>query len=118
VSDCQECDDVKNTIRGLSRYRWALDYIVIDTGAGKVTILVDDYHNLWYQLEDNSQTDWECFVVTFNLSGDRANRNSDAVKADLEYIKSIGEFFHKTIKERDKENDKDDSADNTVASDC
>lgn len=106
MSDCQECDDIKNTISNLDRYRWAHDYVVIDTGAGKVTILVDDYHNLWYQLNKHSQTDWECFVVAFKLSGERAGRDSDAVKADLEYIKSIGEFFHKTIKERIKENDR------------
>lgn len=118
VSDCKECDDITNAISGLDRYRWALDHVVIDTGAGKVTILVDDYHNLWYQLEDNSQTDWECFAVALKLRGDRESRKSDAVKADLEYIKSIGEFFHKSVTERNKENDKNDSSDTASSSDC
>ena len=118
MSDCKKCDDIKNTVSGLNRYRWAQNYTVIDTGAGMVTILVDDYHNLWYQLESKPQTEWDCFVVDFNLSGERAGRDSDAVKSDLEYIKSIGEFFHKTIRERNKENDcKDDSPDGAAALD-
>lgn len=117
VRDCSGCNDIQNTISGLDRYRWALNYIVIDTGAGKVTILVDDYHNLWYQLEGAPQTDWECFVVAVKLRGDREGRDSDAVKADLEYIKSIGEFFHKSVTERNKENDKDDSSDTASSSD-
>lgn len=102
--DYSECDGIENAISYLVRYRWAQNYTVIDTGAGKVTILVDDYHNLWYQLESKPQTEWDCFVVDFNLSGERAGRDSDAIKSDLEYIKSIGEFFHKTIKERIKKN--------------
>lgn len=103
MSTCKECDDITNTIGGLDRYRWALNHIVIDAGAAKVTILVDDYHNLWYQLEDHSQTDWERFVVDFTQLGERATSDSGAVKSYLEYIKSIGEFFHKTIKEGGQE---------------
>ncbi len=103
VCECRECNDIHNTLSDLDRYRWAQNYAVIDTGAGKVTILVDGYHNLWYQLEDHSQTDWECFVVDFTLRGEQETRDYDAVKADLEYIKSIGGFFHKTIKEKSKE---------------
>lgn len=117
--NCDECADIKSTISGLSRYRWAFNYMVIDTGAGTATILVDEYRNLWYQLEGGSQTDWECFVVAFKQNSDRANRDSDTVKSELEYIKSIGEFFHKTIKERAKENDcKDNSSNGASASDC
>ena len=118
VRDCRECNDIYNTISDLNRYRWAQNYTVIYTSAGKVTILVDDYHNLWYQIDCHPQTDWDCFAFDFKRNGESVDRDPDAIKSELEYIKSLGEFFHKTVKERNKENDcKDGSTDGAAALD-
>lgn len=105
VRDCRGCNDIHNTLSDLDRYRWAQNYAIIDTGMGKVTILVDDYHNLWYQLDCQQQTDWECFAFEFKRNSESADRDPDTIKSELEYIKSLGEVFHKAIKERNKEND-------------